>query len=279
MGLVSLDEGLGALVERIEEVLETRAVTGRTTIRRGARVEAIERTADAGWRVRLTSDETLDADAVIVAAPAWAAASFLAGVDESLARLLGEIEYASTVTISLGYSAEHVPPLPAGTGYTVPRDERRPVLACTFASAKFSCRAPEGRAQFRLFLGGAGRGEFVGMSDEALTAVARAELREVLGIQAEPELVRINRLPRALPQYNLGHLERLGRIDGRLARLPGLFLAGAAYRGVGIPDCIRSGEGAADAVLRLLEARAAGAGSAAMAPDEIPAFSTPGAHP
>ena len=99
------------------------------------------------------------------------------------------------------------------------------------------------------------KGEVVELPDESLVALARRELDEVLGIRSEPVLTRIHRLPRALPQYNRGHLERVARVEGRLARTPGLFLAGAAYRGVGIPDCIRSGERAADAVMQLLGAR------------------------
>ena len=249
-GLVSLRGGLGELVQALEDLHATSAngSAGRV-IRRRARVERLHRADAGGYRIVLTGGETLQADAVIVATPAFEAATLVRGIDPTLSAVLGEIEYASTVTISVALPSASVGKLPRGTGYTVPRAEGRSVLACTFASSKFADRAPSGRTMFRFFLGGAGRGNFVDRSNGELLSIVRAELRQVLGVTASPELVRINRLPRAIPQYAVGHLALLARIDACLSSLPTLSLAGAGYKGVGIPDCIRSGAVAADRVL------------------------------
>lgn len=252
-GLVSLRGGLGELVQALEGMHATSAdgSVGRI-IRRRARAEHLERAGARGYRIVLTGGETLHADAVIVAAPAFEAAALLRGIDPTLSAVLGEIEYASTVTISVALRSATVGTLPRGTGYMVPRAEGRSVLACTFASSKFAERAPSGRTMCRFFLGGAGRGDFVDRPDAELLSIVRTELREVLGVTAPPELVRINRLPRAMPQYAVGHLGLLARIDACLSPLPTIALAGAGYKGVGIPDCIRSGEAAADRVLMRL---------------------------
>jgi oxygen-dependent protoporphyrinogen oxidase len=204
---------------------------------------------DDGYALTLAGGETIDADAVVIATPAYVTARIVRSLDSALASELDTIEYASTVTINVGYRAQDVPSALEGTGYTVPRALGRPVLACTFTSNKFEGRAPTGRALFRLFFGGAAREDFTSRSDDDLLELVRAELRQVLGVVAEPVLVRINRFERAMPQYNIGHLARLARIDHVIARHPGLALAGNAYRGVGIPDCIVSGQRAADSVL------------------------------
>ena len=131
----------------------------------------------------------------------------------------------------------------------MPRLEGRPILAGTWTSTKFPNRAPAGYALIRAFLGRAGQPDPLHLSDQELLALVREELRAVLGVTAAPVLHRIYRWPGAMPQYTLGHLDRLTTIDRRLSAHPGLFLAGAAYRGVGIPDCIQSGEAAATSAL------------------------------
>ena len=135
----------------------------------------------------------------------------------------------------------------------VPRIERRPVLACTWTSAKFTGRAPQGKALFRLFIGGVGRGHAETCSDGGLLEIATEEMREVMGVTARPELTRITRFDRALPQYNLGHRDCIQGIKAAAARIVGLELAGAVYDGMGIPDCVRSGIGAAERALATLD--------------------------
>lgn len=251
-GLVSLAGGLSEMVEQFEHAHDRAPARDRLRrIRRGAAVERVERVGER-YMVTLAGGETLGADAVIVAVPAFAAAQLLQPLDAGLASALREVEYASTVTISVALPSAAVPALPRGTGYTVPRAEGRAVLACTFTSAKFGGRAPSGHTLFRFFLGGAARGDFVERSDAELTRIVCDELRDVLGVTRMPALVRINRLPRAMPQYAVGHLDLLARMDARIERHGALALAGAAYRGVGIPDCIRSGRRAAERVLNVI---------------------------
>jgi oxygen-dependent protoporphyrinogen oxidase len=257
-GLVSLRDGLGGLVESLASAIASESrVSREVVIRRRAAVRQITKSPsdDDGFVVTLRDGGSLTADAVIVATPAHAAARVLASLDSSLSSELDSIDYASTVTINVGYRAADVPQLPAGTGYTVPRVLGRSVLACTFTSNKFAGRAPADRALFRLFLGGAGRTEVTERTDEELVTLVRAELAEVLGIRAEPVLVRVNRFDRVMAQYNVGHLARLDRIDRHVARHGGLALAGNGYRGVGIPDCITSGRRAAGSVLTVPRAR------------------------
>jgi oxygen-dependent protoporphyrinogen oxidase len=257
-GLVSLQGGLGEIVDTLEQTLNDRfAVNGAMQIRRDARVERVTRSSEGGrgFGVTLASGETVNADAVVVATPAPVSAAILRSLDAVLASELDTIEYASTVTINVAYHSRDVRTVLTGTGYTVPRKLGRPVLACTFTSNKFEGRAPSGFALFRLFLGGAGRGDFTRRSDDELLNIVQAEMRDVLRITAAPVLVRINRHDRVMAQYNLGHLDRLARIDQRLVRLTGIALAGNAFRGVGIPDCITSGRRAAELVLAGLQAR------------------------
>lgn len=253
LGFLTLPGGLAELVEAAHARLQA---SGRVEVRTGDAVSSIQREG-RGWRVSAGRD-ALRADALVIATPAHAAATLLAPSDARLAELLAGIEHVSTIIVSLAYDASSVPrPLDA-SGYTVPRAEKRTVLACTWSSSKFPGRAPAGKALFRLFLGGATRPDVSRMTDDEVLAAARGELREVMGVTAEPELVRIQRWERALPQPTLGHGERVAAIEEREAALHGLALAGNAYRGVGIPDCIRSGERAAGLVHAFLT-RVAGA--------------------
>ncbi|MDE3052318.1 MAG: protoporphyrinogen oxidase [Gemmatimonadota bacterium] len=261
MGFLSFPEGLQELVTAVEREVRRRDPAGtRIAIRTGARVERIERAEtapgeSAGYRVLLANGEALAADAVIMATAGYVSAAALRGVDEELAALLREIEYASTVTISVAYPESAVPKALDATGYVAPRVFKRDVLACTWVSSKFNGRAPAGHVLFRLFLGGAGRGSYIERGDAELLEIVRREMREVMGIAADPELVQVNRFDRAMPQYNVGHLERVARIAAQAARHPGIALAGAASGGVGIPDCVKSGERAATAVLAWLAQR------------------------
>jgi oxygen-dependent protoporphyrinogen oxidase len=210
-------------------------------------VEAIERTG-AGWRVA-AGGAAIDAAGVIVTAPAWAAAPLLAPLDAALARDLAAIDYASSATVTLGFRAADVGDRLRGFGFVVPYTEGRPVIACTYSSRKYAGRAACGFELLRAYVGGARRPEHVEWTDERLVAAVRAELAALAGVTGEPVLTRIARQRRAMPQYAVGHLGRVGAIERRLEAWPGLQLAGAAYRGVGIPDCLRGGEAAADAVL------------------------------
>ena len=218
-----------------------------STVQLGTRVGGIER-AGAGWRVGLDRG-AFDADAVIVAAESHTASRLLRYVDPQIATLLGEITYASSATVSFGYRRADVPHTLDAFGVVVPRTEGKALLAVTFSSVKYPGRAPDDHVLIRCFLGGALDAAVLEGDDTALIGRARDELRAALGITAAPTLTRLARHPASMPQYRVGHLARIDTIEHRLAALPGLFLAGGAYRGVGIADCVRSGEAAAEAAL------------------------------
>jgi oxygen-dependent protoporphyrinogen oxidase len=233
-------DGMGALVDALARRLPEGAIRLRAPVE-GLALEG------GTWRLR-AGGEALAADGLVVATPAWAASTLLAPVDAALARALGAIEYSSSATVTIAYRSADLPEL-RGFGFVVPAVERRTMIACTYVSRKFPGRAPEGYDLVRGFLGGALRPDILKESDAQLLTVVQSELFQIVGIRARPELVRVHRYERAMPQYDVGHLARVAAIEARAVALPGLGLAGAAYRGVGIPDCVRSGEAAADALL------------------------------
>jgi protoporphyrinogen/coproporphyrinogen III oxidase len=189
-------------------------------------------------------------DAVILASQAWVAGALLRSIDSELGNDLAGIPYSSSITVNLIYDEAKIGPLPDGFGFLVPGIEGRAMLACTFVHRKFLGRTPPGKAVLRAFLGGARNEELLGEPDAALIATVRRELSEilgssVLGVHVEPEHVQVSRWRRAMAQYSVGHQERMKRVTDRLAAYPGLRLAGNAYEGIGIPDCIRLGRRAA----------------------------------
>jgi oxygen-dependent protoporphyrinogen oxidase len=210
-------------------------------------VQAVQK-QDWGWVVSAgyASDQF---DAVIVATSATAAAPLFEITSAELASELKAIPYSSSMTVALGFDKEVRAALPAGFGFLVPRSEGKRMLAATFVHNKFSHRAPEDRALIRCFLGGTRDEAVLQLPDEEVLGIVREELRQILGLNAEPVFTRIYRWRGALAQYIVGHLERVQRIESLLKQLPGLALAGNAYRGIGVPDCVRSGEEAAQQVL------------------------------
>jgi len=223
----------------------------RGAVRLKHRVDGIERSG-RGWKVVGGLGPALEADHVIVAAESYTASRLLRYVDPALATLLGEIPYASSATVSFGYRRAEVPHALDGFGIVVPQTERRSVFACTFSSVKYPGRAPDGHVLLRCFVGGALNEGILESDDSALIAGTRNELRELLGITGEPVLSRVARWTKAMPQYHVGHAGRVETIERCAAALPGLHLAGGAYRGVGIADCVRSGEAAAAQVFGAL---------------------------
>jgi oxygen-dependent protoporphyrinogen oxidase len=199
--------------------------------------------------VALPGGAALEAERVVVATEAHAAGRLLRDVDPALAAWLASIPYASAATVSLGYRRQDVAHPLDGFGFVVPRSEGRRVRACTFASVKYPGRAPAGYVLLRAFVGGAGEGAVLEEDDATLAGYVQHELAAALGVRAEPVLVRVDRHRAALPQYVVGHLATVEAIERRLAHLPGLGLAGSAYRGVGIADCVRAGEAAAERAL------------------------------
>jgi oxygen-dependent protoporphyrinogen oxidase len=209
--------------------------------------------AAGSYSVELAHEQAIQAEAVILATPAYVAGDLLASLDASLAADLQGIPYTSTATISLAYPQSAIPRPLDGYGYIIPRRAGRPALACTWTSTKFPHRAPPGFALLRVFAGRAGDESRIPWDEAGLLSLAREELRLTLGITAEPVLRRVFRWERAMPQYNLGHPQRLARLEAGLSGWPGLALAGNGYRGIGLPDCIHSGELAAEKVIAFLQ--------------------------
>ena len=201
------------------------------------------------WRVILESGERLAANGVILATPAFVSGALIEGVAPKLAAELSAIEYVSTATVTMAFPESELPRPLDGYGYVIPRREGRKALACTWTSTKFPHRAPEGYALLRVFVGRAGQEQKIIWDNEALLEIAREELELTLGITAKPMLTSIYQWEKAMPQYNLGHPARLERINAMIEEFPGLGLAGNGYQGIGIPDCIHSGELAVRSVI------------------------------
>ncbi len=235
---VSLPGGMVTLVEALTAALK------RTEVVPGQAVHSLQRQA-GGYSVRIVDGTAWHADAVILATPAFVTADLLATVAPELAALHREIPYASAAIITLAFETASLPNTLTGYGYVIPRVEESDLLACTWTSNKWHGRAPDGHTLLRVYAGRYGRRDVTELSDAELLAMAQAEIEHTLAIQTPPQRHWVQRWPQAMPQYLLGHPERLSKIDQAVAAVPGLFLAGAAYRGVGIPDCIESGERAA----------------------------------
>jgi len=242
---VSVDDGMQSLVDALARRLP------EGVVRLNSPVGAVRR--DGGWKIVAADGGVVEADGAVLATPAHQSARCIAETDPELASELGGVPYASSATVSLAYRGEQIPRALDGFGFVVPLVEARSIVACTYSSMKYPGRAPDGHVLLRAFVGGALQQALFDQDDAAMANSVRRELRELLGITSEPLLTRIHRHPQAMPQYRVGHLERMARIDAALARHPGLALAGNAYRGVGIPDCIHSGELAAEQVSRQLD--------------------------
>lgn len=206
-------------------------------------------TFDHGWTITTDRGEQIKADAVCLAVPAYVAASLLSDRDERLAQKLRQIKYASTATINFGYRRAAIAHPLNGFGFVVPFVEKRSLIACTFSSVKFSGRAPDEHVLLRAFAGGALQPEIFALDEPEISKRVESDLRELLGIREDPRFIEIAKWERSMPQYEVGHLDRVNEIEALVHQVPGLALAGNAYRGAGIPDCVRSGEVAAEALL------------------------------
>lgn len=203
------------------------------------------------WKVQVDGSEAICAEAVCLALPAFAAAKLLRETNAQLADELDAIPYASTATVNLAYHRSDIPHPLDGFGFVAPLIEKRASLACSFSSIKFAGRAPAGHALLRAFVGGALQPEMFALDEEAMVDAVRRDLRELLGIEQPPLFSVVEKWPRSMAQYHLGHLDKVARIKEYLSAFPTLQLAGNAYQGAGIPDCIRGGETAADKIFEM----------------------------
>ncbi|MEW5829874.1 MAG: protoporphyrinogen oxidase [Chloroflexota bacterium] len=239
--------GLAEVVEKLVEHL----TANDADLRLNSPVLRITRQA-THYQVEMEDGSNLYADSVILATPAPVSGKLLGSFDPELASVLQSIPYASTATVTLAYRQGDLSRPLDGYGYVIPRREGRRALACTWTSTKFPHRAPEGCALVRVFVGRAGQESAIPWDEPGLLALAREELAQTLGITADPLLSRVFIWESAMPQYNLGHPEKLAQIDAAIEKYPGLALAGNGYRGIGIPDCIHSGELAVEKIIASL---------------------------
>jgi oxygen-dependent protoporphyrinogen oxidase len=244
---LSFDQGMQVLVDELARRMPAGSIKLKTKVERIRFDYQAER-----WEVQ-TEGQNLSADAVCLALPSYAAASLLSETNSGLAAELRAITYASTATVNLAYRRRDIQHPLDGFGFVVPLIEQRSTLACTFSSVKFSGRAPEEHALLRAFVGGALQPEVFELSEEAITKAVRKDLRDLLGIEQPPLFTHVEKWPCSMAQYHLGHLERVERIKQQLLSTPTLRLAGNAYDGAGIPDCIRSGESAAEEVFAAMK--------------------------
>jgi len=240
----SLKGGMQSLADALVRHLSAHSLRPKTF------VQALQ-FQDNGWLVS-AGYSTDQFDGVIIATPAGAAAELLEGAGPELAAELRSISYSSSLTVALGYEQAVRAALPPGFGFLVPRREGKRMLAATFVHNKFPHRTPEDRALIRCFLGGSRDEAILDLDDEVILRIVRDELRQMLDLNAEPMFTRVYKWRRAMAQYAVGHLDRLERIERLRRQLPWLALAGNAYRGIGVPDCVRSGQEAAEQLLAQL---------------------------
>ncbi len=238
----SLRQGMQHLAESVVAQLTP------SSLLTNAPVQAIQ-PENGGWVVSagLNSDHF---DGVILALPGPATADLLRMASPELSAEIGGIQYSSSITVGLGYDYEVRRSLPPGFGFLVPRSEGKRLLAATFVHNKFPHRAPDDRALLRCFFAGANAENVWHLADDQIIAIVRNELQQILGLRAEPIFARVYKWKSAMAQYGVGHLERMERIERLRQGLPGLMLAGNAYRGIGVPDCVRSGKDAAEALTK-----------------------------
>lgn len=240
------------LAEIVEALIAQLKLWG-TDLRCGMMAERVERT-ESGYCVLFSDRSRHACEGLILAIPPFASGELLRGLDPALSLELDAIPYASTATISLAYRKQDLPRPLDGYGYVIPSRAGRKALACTWTSTKFPHRAPQEFALLRVFAGRAGQEDEISWDESDLLDLAKEEGRATLRITAEPVLSRVFRWEKAMPQYNLGHPQRLKNIDRAVENLLGLALAGNGYRGIGIPDCINSGKIAAQRVLEKISA-------------------------
>lgn len=239
----------GGLVEMVRALVASLESVGKEKmfLRNGVTVTALTQSASGKrpkYDVKLDTGESLFSDAVVLATPAYTAADLFMSLDPVVAEQLRAIPYTSTATVSLAYSAASLSNAHSlkGFGFVVPRVENRPLVASTWTSTKWAHRSPSDHSLIRCYLGGVGREDVVFRDDQDIVHLVRDELRDILGITADPVLSRVYRWTNAIPQYLVGHLDRLVEIEERLMQHPGLCVTGSAYRGVGLPDCIHEGD-------------------------------------
>src|SRR5258706_2473300 len=241
---VTLKGGMQELVDCLAQRLP------KTAVQINSPITALRQTpGENKWLVKVRGDKHVEADAVILATPALRTGDVLNQVETVAAVELKNIPYASTATVNLAYRREDFPQAPNSFGFVVPAIEKRKIMACTFSSLKYPGRAPDNKVLLRAFVGGSLQAELFKQDDQAMEEIVRSEIAALLGVTAAPIFARVWRHPNSMPQYHVGHDAGIKRIETALSQFPTLALAGNAYHGVGISECVRTGEEAAEKIL------------------------------
>ncbi|MDP2968338.1 MAG: protoporphyrinogen oxidase [Deltaproteobacteria bacterium] len=241
----SFVNGMQQLTDRMADA------AGRERMRTGVAVSSLQHTSAGGWRSLLSDGSAIDGDAVIIATESWAAEPLVRSHDQAIADALANIPASSSATISFAFNEDEVGFDLNAFGVLCPLVEGRALMAATYSSTKWPGRAPKGKVLLRGFVGGPHNQEVMERPDEELVRVVRSEFRDILGFNpnAKPLFTRVFRWHLGMPQYTMGHLSRVELIEERSAKIPGLALAGGCYRGVGLPNCVESGERAVSKIL------------------------------
>jgi oxygen-dependent protoporphyrinogen oxidase len=237
----TLRGGLGSLIDKLLD-----AVAENIQGIRG-QAETVERTP-AGFRVKI-ADEWIDGTEIVLACEAHQGAAVTKISFPRLSAALDSVPYSSSMTVALGFDIRDIPKIPQGFGFLVPRVERKRLVACTYVGNKFKDREAENMLLVRCFLGGYNDPGILDEPDEAVTRIVLDELRTYANITSKPVFTRIHRWPKSMAQYTVGHEERVAEIEAARQDIPGVYLAGNAYRGIGIPDCVRMAKEAAEAIV------------------------------
>lgn len=245
---ISLKNGVSQLINTLETSLKDCQILKNIT------VTALFPAANGRYSLELSNGDELCADAVVLAIPSFNAGSLIQGINPQLADQLATIPYVSTATISMAFKKSEITKPFSGFGFVVPSTEKRKISACTWSSIKFDDRAPEDHLLLRCFVGGPGKEEMVDLEDQELVQIARNELKDILGLAAEPVISRIYRWKKANPQYEVGHLDLVEDLFNYCRKeTPGIYLTGSAYEGVGIPDCVNQGKKTAEQLVQYLQ--------------------------
>ncbi|MBT5873277.1 MAG: protoporphyrinogen oxidase [Candidatus Latescibacteria bacterium] len=244
--MVSFDRGMQTIVDELVRILPDQ------TLQLGRKATGIRRLGTE-WQVTTSAGAVHTADDVMIALPSYKAANLVKDTDPELARRLSGLSYASSAIVNFAYDRSDIPHALDGFGFVVPEIEGRNIIAGSFSSIKFPNRAPDGKVLLRAFVGGAMQAHLYDMDDEEIEHLASQELLDLMGIQADPLWSIVTRWPLSMPQYLVGHMQRTEQIQTHVSRHTGLTLMGNAYAGVGLPDCVRSGEDAAERVISRLQ--------------------------
>ncbi len=244
---MTMRNGLQDLIDTLRQ--QSNGVYFKTRV--GA--QSIQRTFNdrvESYTITLSNSEQLHADGIILAVPAYVSAGLVSSMANDLSDLLLTIPYVSTATVSLAYKKDTFGHELKGFGFVVPKKEGRRIMAATWTSSKFSYRSPDDAILLRFFVGGAEHKDMFSKSDDEIARIVKAEIMDIMGVTAEPLFIRIYRWDRAMPQYTIGHESRVRTIEQLTAGLGNIHLCGSAYHGIGISDCINSGNTAAQSVLK-----------------------------